>query len=49
MRFYGDCIPDISEIYPEGYRTLDETCPEGYYEDENGFWCLPEIEEDLPF
>ena len=31
MKYYGDYIPDLTQIYPEGFRTFDE--PE-YYEDE---------------
>lgn len=49
MKFYGDNIPDINQLYPEGYRTEMDVCPDGIYEDESGFWCLPEIEENLPF
>ena len=50
MVYYGDYIPDLTQMYPEGFRTFDEDiCPDGIYEDENGFWNLPEIEEDLPF
>lgn len=51
MRYYGDSVPDMTQLYPEGFRTFDEDdiYPDGVYEDANGFLCLPEIEEDLPF
>jgi hypothetical protein len=51
MRYYGDSIPDMTQIYPEGFRTFDEgdIYSDEEYEDANDFPYLPKIEEDLPF
>ena len=51
MIYHGDCIPDLTDMHPQGFRTFDEgnIYPDEEYEDADGFPHLPEIEEDLPF